>query len=116
MENKIKEKAKLTICYETDEEPIVDASLRYKDGSIVMFKGTESYETIKYLFNYLKDNGLSSGDIDKHIQPSYLPDLYGQDDEELITPNDIDKLFPELDDELETYDLISKQQILGLFE
>ena len=96
MENKIKEQAKITIYFETDEEPFTDCAIKYKNGSSLKLNGTKDYETAKYLLKYLLNNDLTDGDIEKGEIPVYLPDIYGDEDEDIISVNDISTLFPDL--------------------
>ena len=96
MEDKIKERAKITVYFETDEEPFTDCVIKYKDGSILKLKGTKDYETAKYLLKYLLNNDLTEGDIEKGEIPVYLPDIYGDEDEDVISVSDISTLFPDL--------------------
>ena len=96
MEDKIKERAKITVYFETDEEPFTDCVIKYKDGSILKLNGTKDYETAKYLLKYLLNNNLTEGDIEKGEIPVYLPDIYGDEDEDVISANDISTLFPDL--------------------
>ena len=96
MEDKIKERAKITVYFETDEEPFTDCVIKYKDGSKLKLNGTKDYETAKYLLKYLLNNKLTEGDIEKGKIPVYLPDIYGDEDEDVISVNDISTLFPDL--------------------
>ena len=96
MEDKIKELAKITVYFETDEEPFTDCVIKYKDGSKLKLNGTKDYETAKYLLKYLLNNKLTEGDIEKGKIPVYLPDIYGDEDEDVISVNDISTLFPDL--------------------
>ena len=95
MENKIKEMARMTINFATDEEPSVNCILKYKSGSKVKLEGTKDYETAKYLLTYLFENKLTEGDIDLGKPPVYLPNIFGIEDEILISEKDINSLFPE---------------------
>ena len=96
MEYKIKELAKITIYFETDEEPFTDCIIKYKNGSTLKLNGTKDYETAKYLLKYLLNNDLTEGNIEKGEIPVYLPDIYGDEDEDIISVNDISTLFPDL--------------------
>lgn len=96
MEDKIKERAKITVYFETDEEPFTDCVIKYKDGSTLKLNGTKDYETAKYLLKYLLNNNLTEGDIEKGEIPVYLPDIYGDEDEDIISVSDISTLFPDL--------------------
>ena len=96
MEYKIKERAKITIYFGTDEEPFTDCIIKYKNGSTLKLNGTKDYETAKYLLKYLLSNDLTEGDIEKGEIPVYLPDIYGDEDEDVISVNDISTLFPDL--------------------
>ena len=53
MQDKIKERAKITVYFETDEEPFTDCVIKYKDGSTLKLNGTKDYETAEYLLKYL---------------------------------------------------------------
>ena len=96
MEDKIKERAKITVYFETDEEPFTDCVIKYKDGSILKLNGNKDYETAKYLLKYLLNKDLTEGNIEKGGIPVYLPDIYGDEDEDIISVNDISTLFPDL--------------------
>ena len=96
MEYKIKERAKITIYFGTDEEPFTDCIIKYKNGSTLKLNGTKDYETAKYLLKYLLNNKLTDGDIEKGKIPVYLPDIYGDEDEDVISASDISILFPDL--------------------
>lgn len=96
MEDKIKERAKITVYFETDEEPFTDCVIKYKDGSTLKLNGNKDYETAKYLLKYLLNNDLTEGDIEKGKIPVYLPDIYGDEDEDVISASDISTLFPDL--------------------
>ena len=98
MEDKIKERAKITVYFETDEEPFTDCVIKYKDGSTLKLNGNKDYETAKYLLKYLLSNDLTEGDIEKGEDPVYLPDIYDDKDKykDIISTEDISTLFPDL--------------------
>ena len=117
MENKIKEQAKITIYFETDEEPSVDCILKYKSGSKVKLEGAKDYEKAKHLLTYLLENKLTEGDIESDKPPVYLPNIFGSENEELISAKDINSLFPDqTDDDLSSVSLITNAEINTLFE
>ena len=117
MENKNKEMARMTIDFATDEEPSVYCILKYKSGSKIKLEGVKDYETAKYLLTYLFENKLTEGDIDLGKPPVYLPNIFGIEDEELISAKDINSLFPDqTDDDLSGVSLITDEEINTLFE
>ena len=77
MENKIKEMARMTINFATDEEPSVNCILKYKSGSKVKLEGVKDYEKAKHLLTYLFENKLTEGDIESDKAPVYLPNIFG---------------------------------------
>ena len=96
MEDKIKERAKITVYFETDEEPFTDCVIKYKDGSTWKLNGNKDDETAKYILKYLVNNDLTEKKKKKGEDPVYLPDIYGDEDEDIISVNDISTLFPDL--------------------
>ena len=117
MENKIKEIARITIYFETDEEPSVDCILKYKSGSKVKLEGVKDYEKAKHLLTYLFENKLTEGDIETDKPPVYLPNIFSSENEELISAKDINSLFPEqVEDDLSGVSLITDEEINTLFK
>ena len=117
MENKIKEMARMTIDFATDEEPSVYCILKYKSGSKVKLEGAKDYEKAKHLLTYLFENKLTEGDIETDKPPVYLPNIFGSENEELISPKDINSLFPEQsEDDLSGVSLITDEEINTLFK
>ena len=98
MEDKIKERAKITVYFVTDEEPFTDCVIKYKDGSTLKLNGNKDYETAKYLLKYLLSNDLTEGDIEKGEDPVCLPNIYDDKDKykDIISTEDISSLFPDL--------------------
>ena len=117
MENKIKEMARMTIDFATDEEPSVNCILKYKSGSKVKLEGVKDYEKAKHLLTYLFENKLTEGDIDSSKPPVYLPNIFSTEDEDIISPKDISSLFPDqTDDDLSGISLITDEEINTLFK
>ena len=117
MENKIKEMARMTIDFATDEEPSVYCILKYKSGSKIKLEGVKDYEKAKHLLTYLFENKLTEGDIEIGKPPVYLPNIFGSENEELISAKDINSLFPDqVDDDLSSISLITNAEINTLFE
>ena len=117
MENKIKEMARMTIDFATDEEPSVYCILKYKSGSKIKLEGVKDYEKAKHLLTYLFENKLTEGDIEQDKPPVYLPNIFGIEDEILISEKDISSLFPDqVDDDLSSLSLITDEEINTLFE
>ena len=117
MENKIKEMARMTIDFATDEEPSVNCILKYKSGSKVKLEGAKDYEKAKHLLTYLLENKLTEGDIESDKPPVYLPNIFGSENEELISAKDINSLFPDqTDDDLSGVSLITDVEINTLFK
>ena len=117
MENKNKKMARMTIDFATDEEPSVNCILKYKSGSKVKLEGVKDYEKAKHLLTYLFENKLTEGDIEIDKPPVYLPNIFGSENEELISVKDINSLFPDkTDDDLSGVSLITDAEINTLFE
>ena len=117
MENKIKEMARMTIDFATDEEPSVYCILKYKSGSKIKLEGVKDYEKAKHLLTYLFENKLTEGDIESDKPPVYLPNIFGSENEELISAKDINSLFPDqAEDDLSGVTLITNEEINTLFE
>ena len=117
MENKIKEMARMTIDFATDEEPSVYCILKYKSGSKIKLEGVKDYEKAKHLLTYLFENKLTEGHIEIDKPPVYLPNIFGSENEELISAKDINSLFPEQsDDNLSGVSLITDEEINTLFK